>query len=92
MSRENPTASIPLNYTEFVESRINKNEQHLIEGIPDYAFSLDHTIRKKLNRIPFLVKAVEGMLSLRVPFKGTVRRARHCGRAKSVSPNLPNGC
>ncbi|MEC7987979.1 MAG: M48 family metallopeptidase [Myxococcota bacterium] len=63
----NPTAAIQLNYERFVQSREARINQHMVGGIPDYAFSLDYTIRQQLNQIPFLRKVVEGLLSLRVP-------------------------
>ena len=64
----NPTSSIKLHYKEFVNYRESRINQHINDGVPDYAFSMDYAIRKQLNQIPLLRKMAEGLLSYRVPF------------------------
>ena len=79
----NPTQAIPLNYHQFVKSRESQVNQHMVNGVPDYAFSLDYTIRQQLDKIPLLRRAVEGLLSYRVP----LRKIQYEEKGIVVGPN-----
>lgn len=48
---ENPTNSVDVDFNHYIEMQEKKCSAHLIEGIPDYSFSLDLKLRRQLDAI-----------------------------------------
>lgn len=47
-----PLDSIDVSFANYVNKRKTSEKEHLINGIPDYAFALDYELRAKLMNIP----------------------------------------
>lgn len=47
-----PLVGIDTSFRNYVARRKNTEQQHMENGIPDYAFALDYELRKKLTQIP----------------------------------------
>lgn len=48
-----PLQHIDTSFQHYVTKRIASEKQHLKEGIPDYAFSMDYELREKMKKIPY---------------------------------------
>ncbi|KFB68139.1 M48 family metallopeptidase [Candidatus Accumulibacter vicinus] len=46
-----PTLALPIDFEAYVEQRERQQQRHLVEGIPDYSFSLDRRLRARLTAI-----------------------------------------
>ena len=53
---QNPTSRIPIDFCQYVQSRESALQAHMVGGIPDYAFGMDFSLRKRLRAIPLLYK------------------------------------
>ena len=53
-----PTAALPVDFAAYVAQREQRLAEHLIEGLPDYGFSLDIKLRRNFASIPPLRWAV----------------------------------
>ena len=51
-SSQSPLNGIDVSFAHYVQRRRDSQTLHLDGGIPDYAFSLDYELRKKLDEIP----------------------------------------
>src|ERR1043166_3373895 len=49
-----PTRRLPIDLAGYVALRERSQIQHLVDGVPDYGFSLDRQLRQKLSAIPAL--------------------------------------
>ncbi len=58
MTREHtsPLAGIDTSFARYIEARSLKDAQHRIDGIPDYAFTMDYEMKKRLTAIPHYEK------------------------------------
>jgi hypothetical protein len=54
----NPATDIKLDFRAYVEAREKEYSEHLVNGVPDYAFSLDRTLHQRLDSITLLRKLV----------------------------------
>lgn len=77
-----PTARIPLDFERWVAGRERKQASHLVDGVPDYAFSLDLTIRRQLEAMGPLRAVASALNAGTVP----IQRALHEVRGVAVSP------
>ncbi|HRH43111.1 MAG TPA: M48 family metallopeptidase [Pyrinomonadaceae bacterium] len=66
---DNPTASINLNFNRYMEQRTSEMSRHLINGIPDYAFTMDLELRRKLAAIPGVRVLAGAIASARLSFE-----------------------
>lgn len=48
----NPTERIVIDLPGYIELRSRKRTEHLVDGTPDYSFSLDNQLRRRLSSIP----------------------------------------
>jgi Zn-dependent protease with chaperone function len=48
---KNPTDNIPLSFGDYLQVRQSQLIHHQVNGVPDYAFTLDKQMRQKLNTI-----------------------------------------
>ncbi len=65
----NPTADIDLDFNHYLSRRNQELSKHLINGIPDYAFTLDQELRRKLGAIPGVRMLAGAIASARLSFK-----------------------
>jgi Zn-dependent protease with chaperone function len=65
----NPTAGINLNFNRYLDARNNEMSRHLVNGIPDYAFSLDQELRRKLAAIPGVRTLAGAIAAARLSFE-----------------------
>lgn len=49
---DNPTKKIDVRFAEYVKKHEMEMSQHMISGVPDYAFALDNELRSQLRQIP----------------------------------------
>ncbi len=68
MSRINPTNNINVNFASYLEGRKSTINAHMVNGIPDYAFDLDMTLRQKINAIPGALPFFTALTSQYAPF------------------------
>jgi Zn-dependent protease with chaperone function len=47
----NPTDQVDLDFTAYVSTREQELGRHLVNGMPDYGFSLDHELRRRMAAI-----------------------------------------
>ena len=60
-SVKNPTDVITIDFADYVDNHRHAQAVHLVNGIPDYSFSLDYKLRRQLSSLQpvrFLLKAV----------------------------------
>jgi Zn-dependent protease with chaperone function len=67
MNSQNPTSSIDIRLAEYVRQRKAGAEAHLIDGIPDYAYQMDFTMRQKILAIPGVFPFFKALTSQVVP-------------------------
>lgn len=48
-----PLGGLRVNFGAYVERMRRKDDAHRINGIPDYAFALDYTLREQIRKLPF---------------------------------------
>lgn len=77
-----PTARISLDLAQWIASRERKQSSHLTDGVPDYAFSLDLTVRRQLEGLGPLRAVASALNAGTVP----IQRALHEVRGVAVSP------
>jgi|SRR5579859_1087239 len=51
LSRRNPTDLVDLSFERYLQQRQSELQAHLVDGIPDYAFSLDAQLRQRLAAV-----------------------------------------
>ncbi|MCP4804759.1 MAG: M48 family metallopeptidase [Proteobacteria bacterium] len=77
-----PTAGIDLDFTSYVEGRQGDFATRVEGGVPSYAFSLDWTIRRQLDKVAPLRWLAEALAASVVPYQ----RALQESRAVAVGP------
>lgn len=50
----NPTDDLTIDFPGFIAARQDAREAHLVNGIPDYSFSLDRILRARISAVPAL--------------------------------------
>lgn len=68
MTRINPTSGIDVRFASYLEERRTKISVHLTNGIPDYAFDLDMSLRQKVNAIPGVLPLFKALTTQYVPY------------------------
>lgn len=66
---DNPTAEINLNFDRYLDERSRELSKHLVNGMPDYAFTLDQQLRRKLASIPGVRMLAQAIASAHLSFK-----------------------
>lgn len=64
-----PTQNIKLDFSNYVSQRNSDIKKHLVGGVPDYAFSLDATLRSKLSSFSILHKIGQLLCATTVPYQ-----------------------
>jgi Zn-dependent protease with chaperone function len=77
-----PTARLLVDFPLWMKRRQGRQALHLVNGIPDYAFSLDLKIRRQLEAITPLRMLAQALNSSTVP----IQRALHEVKGVAVSP------
>ena len=65
----NPTTDVNLDFQKYLDERHRELSVHLVNGIPDYAFSLDQQLRRKLAAIPPVRYLAQAIASASLSFK-----------------------
>jgi len=65
----NPTRSVSLDFREYLRQRQSELDRHMTGGIPDYAFSLDASIRSKLASVRLLRTIGQAVNAATVPIQ-----------------------
>ncbi|AFY35724.1 M48 family metallopeptidase [Calothrix sp. PCC 7507] len=63
----NPTATIDLNFSHYLEVRDRQLNRHIIRGVPDYSFSLDQKLREQLIAMGPARAIAKALVSWAVP-------------------------
>lgn len=82
-TRPNPTATIDLNFAHYLAARKQVIAAHQVNGIPDYAFSLDQRLRQQLAAMP----PVRAILKAVVAFVEPIYKQIMEMEAVAVGPN-----
>ncbi|MCL2282555.1 MAG: M48 family metallopeptidase [Fibromonadales bacterium] len=77
MEMANPTQAINVSFSEYVRKRRIESNAHIENGIPDYAYGLDYTLRQKINAIPGALKLCKSLLNTWIPAEKQ-RLNTHC--------------
>lgn len=59
----NPTSEISVDFRQFAKERTERYESHLLNGVPDYSFKMDYTLRKNIDAIPGAKKILTALAS-----------------------------
>ena len=68
MHFNNPTATINLNFADYLQHRSLELSAHLIGGIPDYAFFLDQKLRQQISAMGPVRTIAQSLVSFAVPY------------------------
>jgi Zn-dependent protease with chaperone function len=68
MSHDNPTDCVSLDFAAYTAARSGARSAHLIQGTPDYAFSLDKRLRQRLASIGPLRHLARFLVRTHEPF------------------------
>ena len=85
---DDPTGRISLDFDAYVAERERKQAAHMADGVPDYAFSLDWTIRRRLDKIVPLRKLAEILAAGVVPFQRSLFEIQGVAVGPSQFPEL----
>lgn len=72
----NPTTSINLNFSNYLVSREKDLSSHQIDGVPDYGFSLDQTLRQQLTAMGPVRAFTQSLVSLLVPISKQIQQMK----------------
>lgn len=64
----NPTEKVSVDFKQYLTMRENEQIKHLDKGIPDYAFSLDLTLKQRLKSIPGVTAFCKALTKWMVPY------------------------
>jgi Zn-dependent protease with chaperone function len=79
----NPTLEVPLDFDAYCDVKEARFSEHLTNGVPDYAFSMDQQLRQRLNAMGPLRSMCKSMLSMVVP----LMKQQLAMKAVAVGPN-----
>lgn len=79
----NPTLEIPVDFDAYCDAKEAKLSEHLVHGVPDYAFAMDQQLRQRLNSMGPLRSLCKSMLSMVVP----LMKQQLAMKAVAVGPN-----
>ncbi|ARE86047.1 M48 family metallopeptidase [Clostridium formicaceticum] len=65
----NPTQDINISFKSYAARRKHELSAHIVNGVPDYSFSMDYAIRQKINAIPGMFQLFKAITSHMVPFQ-----------------------
>lgn len=65
----NPTDAVDISFNTYVNQRKRDLSSHMLNGIPDYTFPLDFSLRQKINAMPGMYQLFKAILTYLVPFK-----------------------
>lgn len=64
----NPTTAIAVDFPAYVEQRRQGLAQHMVDGVPDYSFSLDNRLRRELASLAPVRHLARFLVRAREPF------------------------
>jgi Zn-dependent protease with chaperone function len=63
----NPTATVDLDFAHYLAQRQGQLSAHLVGGIPDYAFSMDQTLRQQIESLGPVRSLTKSLVATLVP-------------------------
>ena len=70
----NPTTAVKLDFEQYARQRQTRLDTHLVNGIPDYSFSLDARLRASLASVGVLRTLGQGLASAVVPLQRQIHQ------------------
>lgn len=67
MTNNNPTLNRKPDFKRYLDNRKNQLSNHIVNGIPDYSFSLDEKLRQQLTTVPAIRNITQTLVSWSVP-------------------------
>lgn len=64
---KNPTEDIRIDFNNYVIKRTKILQNHLIDGVPDYAFDLDSMLNRKIQSMPGIYSIAKALASQYIP-------------------------
>ncbi|PKM52198.1 MAG: peptidase M48 Ste24p [Firmicutes bacterium HGW-Firmicutes-7] len=64
----NPTDDVDISFKNYVNTRQKSFATHMINGVPDYSFSLDFKLRQKINAAPGMFQFFKAVNKYLVPY------------------------
>jgi hypothetical protein len=65
----NPTDQVDLDFSAYVAAREQQLSRHLLSGVPDYGFSLDHQLRRRMAAMGPMRALAEAYAAAAVPLQ-----------------------
>lgn len=65
----NPTQEVDISFNNYVNARKRELSAHMINGVPDYSFSMDNSMRQRMNSIPGMYKFFKALMNQIVPIQ-----------------------
>jgi len=84
--RVNPTQTLDVSFSAYVEKRKAVTGAHLVNGIPDYAYGVDYALMRKINAVPGAYKLLRAITSQFVPEQKQMCNLSHLKVGPSQSP------
>jgi Zn-dependent protease with chaperone function len=83
MERSNPTNVIDVRFSEYVAGRVAQTDIHMENGVPNYSYGADYTLRQKIKAIPGAFKLAKAIANYIVP----LQKQMHNLNSLKVGPN-----
>jgi Zn-dependent protease with chaperone function len=64
----NPTDSVDISFASYLAAREKAGKEHMIGGVPDYAFDLDLEMRRRINAIPGIFRFFKAITENYMPW------------------------
>jgi Zn-dependent protease with chaperone function len=64
----NPTREINIDFSNYINARKRELSAHAVNGVPDYSFSMDYSLRQKINSVPGVFQLFKAITNYIVPY------------------------
>lgn len=83
----NPTETIDVDFGDFIRRMRAHDSSHRVNGIPDYAFALDYTLREKIRKLPMFYTLSK---KVAVHLEARMRQIYTCGAVLAGPRQFPD--
>ncbi len=70
----NPTTTIDLDFGNYLSSRSQELSSHLVDGVPDYGFSLDRKLRQEIASIGPMRAIMQSIVAIEAPMQRQIQQ------------------
>jgi Zn-dependent protease with chaperone function len=84
----NPTTSIDLDFGRYLASREQELSSHLVDGVPDYGFSLDRKLRQQIAAIGPLRALMQSIVAIEAPMQRQIQQMKGVAVSSKQYPEL----